>query len=93
MAWIWCTPSLKMPAKGAVTAAKKGSATATVAVARKVVGKRKYVVQETDIKDVMEISRQQLGDWKQWRKVVELSNLEPPFRVRSGDVLWLPLYE
>ncbi|MFW6107676.1 MAG: LysM peptidoglycan-binding domain-containing protein [bacterium] len=84
---------LKMPPRGTTDRSTASAETAAERKTPTVVGKKKYVVRQQDIKDVMEIARQRLGDWQEWRTIAELSGLRPPFRIRAGDVLWLPIYE
>ncbi len=87
---------LKMPPRGAsvsVDEPTRTTATTRTPTEREMVGRERYVVRPNDIKDVMEIARRQLGDWKEWRTIAELSGLAPPFEISTGDVLWLPVYE
>ncbi len=92
---IHADQKLKMPPRGESVSVDEPTRTTTdrTATEREMVGRERYVVRPNDIKDIMEIARRQLGDWKEWRTIAELSGLAPPFEISTGDVLWLPVYE
>lgn len=50
---------------------------------------RKYTVQTGD--NICKIAREQLHDESRWKEIAELSGLQPPYILHTGDVLTLPV--
>ncbi len=83
---------LKMPARETATiveSAKPPVERTTTTPTPTTAGRRRYIVKTGDI-GVMQIAREQLGDAGKWKTIVELNNLQKPYRVNVGDVLLLP---
>jgi nucleoid-associated protein YgaU len=89
---IFPKQKLKMPPRNAGTSADTAAAETAGGAASsepEVTQIRKYVVRKGDM-GIMQIAKEQCGDVRYWKKIVELNNLKKPFMVTPGEELLLP---